>query len=44
MCFMKSSIEEFNFVVREIKQRDLENGFFQTLSNLSDIGKISDDL
>ena len=40
---MKSSSEESNFVVREIEQRDLENGFFQTISNLSEIGKISDD-
>ena len=32
-----------NFIIREIEETDLLNGFFETLSNLSDVKKISQD-
>jgi glucosamine-phosphate N-acetyltransferase len=32
-----------NFIIREIEETDLSNGFFETLSNLSDVKKISQD-
>jgi glucosamine-phosphate N-acetyltransferase len=37
-------MENTNFIIREIEQADLENGFFQTLSNLAILGRIRDDL
>jgi glucosamine-phosphate N-acetyltransferase len=37
-------MENINFIIREIQQADLENGFFKTLSNLAILGKIRDDL
>jgi glucosamine-phosphate N-acetyltransferase len=37
-------MENTNFIIREIEQADLENGFFQTLSNLAMLGRIRDDL
>jgi glucosamine-phosphate N-acetyltransferase len=30
-----------SFILREIKEEDLSNGFFETLSNLSEVGMIS---
>ncbi|MDQ6722981.1 MAG: GNAT family N-acetyltransferase [Thermoproteota archaeon] len=30
-----------SFIFRELKEEDLSNGFFETLSNLSEVGKIS---
>jgi glucosamine-phosphate N-acetyltransferase len=33
-----------DFIIREIQQADLEKGFFQTLSNLSVLGRIQDDI
>ena len=33
-----------NFIIREIQQADLQKGFFQTLSNLTTVGRISDDI
>ena len=35
--------EGMNFIIREIEETDLSNGFFETLSNLSDVKKISQD-
>jgi glucosamine-phosphate N-acetyltransferase len=35
--------EGMNFIIREIEETDLLNGFFETLSNLSDVKKISQD-
>lgn len=32
------------FTVRRIEEDDLRNGFFQTLSNLTEVGEISNDL
>ena len=29
-----------SFLIRKIKQRDFENGFFETLSNLTVVGDI----
>lgn len=43
MLFMPSK-QMINFLIREIEQEDLQNGFFQTLSNLTDVGKIYDDM
>ena len=37
-------MENINFIIREIQQADLEKGFFQTLSNLSVLGRIQDDI
>ena len=34
---------KINFIVREIEEYDLQKGFFQTLSNLTHIGKISNE-
>jgi glucosamine-phosphate N-acetyltransferase len=33
-----------NFVIRELKNSDFENGFFETLSNLSQTGSIARDI
>ena len=35
--------EGMNFIIREIEESDLLNGFFETLSKLSDVKKISQD-
>ena len=32
-----------SFTIREIKENDFDNGFFETLSNLSTIGSINTD-
>jgi glucosamine-phosphate N-acetyltransferase len=37
-------MKSIDFIIREIQQADLEKGFFQTLSNLSVLGRIRDDL
>ncbi len=37
-------MKSINFIIREIEQADLEKGFFQTLSNLTILGRICDDL
>jgi hypothetical protein len=37
-------MEKINFIIREIQQADLQKGFFQTLSNLTTVGRISDDI
>ena len=33
-----------SFTIRELKEEDFSNGFFETLSNLAEIGKIRNDL
>ena len=33
-----------SFIIRELKEEDFSNGFFETLSNLTDVGKIRNDL
>jgi glucosamine-phosphate N-acetyltransferase len=40
---MPSLEKKINFLIREIEQADLQKGFFQTLSNLTQVGKIYDD-
>ena len=35
--------KKIDFEVREISDTDLQRGFFETLSNLTDVGKISED-
>jgi glucosamine-phosphate N-acetyltransferase len=35
--------EKINFLIREIEISDLQQGFFQALSNLSDLGRIIND-
>jgi glucosamine-phosphate N-acetyltransferase len=37
-------MKSINFIIREIQQADLEKGFFQTLSNLSVLGRIRYDI
>jgi glucosamine-phosphate N-acetyltransferase len=37
-------MKSINFIIREIEQADLEKGFFQTLSNLTILGRIRDNL
>ena len=37
------SNEKVNFVVREIGQSDLKSGFFDTLSNLTQVGRIANE-
>jgi glucosamine-phosphate N-acetyltransferase len=37
-------MKSIDFIIREIQQADLEKGFFQTLSNLSVLGRIGDDI
>ena len=37
-------MKSIDFIIREIQQADLEKGFFQTLSNLSVLGRIQDDI
>jgi glucosamine-phosphate N-acetyltransferase len=32
-----------NFTIREIEERDLQRGFFETLANLTEVGNISND-
>lgn len=32
-----------SFIIRELKEEDLSNGFVETLSNLSEVGKLSND-
>jgi glucosamine-phosphate N-acetyltransferase len=32
-----------SFIIRELKEEDLSKGFFETLSNLSEVGKIAND-
>jgi glucosamine-phosphate N-acetyltransferase len=32
-----------SFTIRELKEEDLSNGFFETLSNLSEVGKLAND-
>jgi glucosamine-phosphate N-acetyltransferase len=44
MILFMPSKEKINFLVREIEEEDLQNGLFQTLSNLTEIGKISNDV
>ena len=36
-------LQMIKFVIRELKDSDLRNGFFETLSNLSQIGSIDRD-
>lgn len=38
------SFKEIDFIVREIKQSDLQKGFFQTISNLTKVGDIRHDI
>jgi glucosamine-phosphate N-acetyltransferase len=33
-----------SIIVRKLKEEDLSNGFFETLSNLTDIGKIKEEI
>jgi len=33
-----------SFIIRELKEEDFSNGFFETLSNLTEVGKISSDI
>ena len=33
-----------SFIIRELKEEDFSNGFFETLSNLTDVGRIRNDL
>jgi glucosamine-phosphate N-acetyltransferase len=33
-----------SFIIRELKEEDFSNGFFETLSNLAEVGKIRNDL
>ena len=33
-----------SFTIRELKEEDFSNGFFETLSNLAEVGKIRNDL
>ena len=33
-----------SFILRELKEEDLSNGFFETLSNLSEVGSISKEI
>jgi glucosamine-phosphate N-acetyltransferase len=33
-----------SFIIRELKEEDFSNGFFETLSNLAEAGKIRNDL
>jgi glucosamine-phosphate N-acetyltransferase len=35
---------KLNFTVREIKKSDIQRGFFETLSNLSQVGEINQDI
>jgi glucosamine-phosphate N-acetyltransferase len=35
---------KLNFTVREIKKSDIQRGFFETLSNLSQVGQINQDI
>ncbi|HZE78557.1 MAG TPA: GNAT family N-acetyltransferase [Nitrososphaeraceae archaeon] len=35
--------KKINFTVREIEELDLQNGFFQTLLNLTEVGEIESD-
>ena len=37
-------MKKIKFIIREIQQTDLRKGFFQTLSSLSTVGGIRDDL
>jgi glucosamine-phosphate N-acetyltransferase len=37
-------MKSIDFIIREIQQADLEKGFFHTLSNLSVLGRIQDDI
>jgi glucosamine-phosphate N-acetyltransferase len=37
-------MKSIDFIIREIQQADLEKGFFETLSNLSVLGRIRDDI
>jgi glucosamine-phosphate N-acetyltransferase len=39
-----SNMEKINFIIREIQQADLQKGYFQTLSNLTTVGRISDNI
>jgi glucosamine-phosphate N-acetyltransferase len=39
-----SNSKELAFSIRELKAVDLQHGFFETLSNLTEIGRISQDL
>lgn len=32
-----------SFIIRELKEEDLSNGFVETLSNLSEVGKLAND-
>lgn len=38
------SQKKINFVVRELEEKDLQRGFFETLSNLKSVGELSGDL
>ena len=40
---MPNSLRRMSFTIREIKENDFDNGFFETLSNLSTIGSINTD-
>ena len=33
-----------SFTIRELKEEDFSNGFFETLSNLAEVGKTRNDL
>jgi glucosamine-phosphate N-acetyltransferase len=33
-----------SIIIRKLKEEDLSNGFFETLSNLADIGKIKEEI
>ena len=33
-----------SFIIRELKEEDFSNGFFETLSNLAEVGNIRNDL
>lgn len=33
-----------SFIIRELKEEDFSHGFFETLSNLAEVGKIRNDL
>ena len=41
---MSHDNSKLNFTVREIKKSDIQRGFFETLSNLSQVGEINQDI
>ena len=40
---MLNNLKRMSFTIREIEENDFDNGFFETLSNLSTIGSINTD-